>query len=157
MRTSRVKIMKIMDFSIFGGHFCPPGSGSQWESGSCRPKLLVGPGSVPYSVSAWERGGQSCGWRSWGLPSSPLGSGRRAAVGRPCRPHLQRNNYKQLLLFQKRDIANNCGWDVAEWLERLTVITEVATVLGSIPASTDTVESEGRQMKQRWIKYWKNY
>jgi hypothetical protein len=26
--------------------------------------------------------------------------------------------------------------------------TEVATVLGWIPASSDTVESEGRQMKQ---------
>ncbi len=30
---------------------------------------------------------------------------------------------------------------------------EVATVLGSIPASSDTVESEGRQMKQYWIQY----
>ncbi len=29
----------------------------------------------------------------------------------------------------------------------------VATVLGSIPASVGTVESEGRQMKQCWIKY----
>ncbi len=27
------------------------------------------------------------------------------------------------------------------------------TVLGSIPASSDTVESEGQQMKQRWIQY----
>ncbi len=36
--------------------------------------------------------------------------------------------------------------DLAEWLERLTA--KVATVLGSIPASTDTVESEGWQMKQ---------
>jgi hypothetical protein len=30
---------------------------------------------------------------------------------------------------------------------------EVATVLGSIPASSDTVESEGLQMKQCNIKY----
>ncbi len=30
---------------------------------------------------------------------------------------------------------------------------EVAIVLGSIPASSDTVESEGRQMKQCWIQY----
>ncbi len=30
-----------------------------------------------------------------------------------------------------------------------------ATVLGSIPASSDTVESEGRQMKQSWIQYFK--
>jgi hypothetical protein len=34
------------------------------------------------------------------------------------------------------------------WLERLTVNAVVATVLGSIPASSDTVESKGRQMKQ---------
>ncbi len=32
-------------------------------------------------------------------------------------------------------------------LGRPTAIAEVATVLGSIPASSDTVESEGRQMK----------
>ncbi len=40
--------------------------------------------------------------------------------------------------------------DLAKWLERLTanVELEVATVLGSIPASSDTVESEGPQMKQ---------
>jgi hypothetical protein len=42
---------------------------------------------------------------------------------------------------------------IAEWLERLTANTEVATVLGSIPASSDTKESEGRQMKQCLIKY----
>ncbi len=45
------------------------------------------------------------------------------------------------------------GWDLAEWLERLTANAVVATVLGSIPASSDTVESEGRQMKQCWISY----
>ncbi len=33
-------------------------------------------------------------------------------------------------------------------LERLTANAVVATVLGSTPASSDTVESEGRQMKQ---------
>jgi hypothetical protein len=38
--------------------------------------------------------------------------------------------------------------DLAEWLERLTANAVVATVLGSIPASSDTVESVGRQMKQ---------
>jgi hypothetical protein len=36
----------------------------------------------------------------------------------------------------------------SEWLERLTANAVVATVLGSIPASSDTVESEGCQMKQ---------
>jgi hypothetical protein len=32
--------------------------------------------------------------------------------------------------------------------QRLTANDEVATVLGSIPASSNIVESEGRQMKQ---------
>ncbi len=41
-------------------------------------------------------------------------------------------------------------------LERQTVnaIVAIVTVLGSVPASSATVESEGRQMKQCWIKYW---
>ncbi len=39
---------------------------------------------------------------------------------------------------------------VAEWLEHLAAHAIVATVLGLIPASSDTVESEGRQMKQCW-------
>ena len=37
-------------------------------------------------------------------------------------------------------------WDLAEWLERLATLAvnaKVATVQGSIPASSDTVESEG--------------
>ncbi len=38
------------------------------------------------------------------------------------------------------------GWDLAELLERLTVNAVVATVLGSIQASSEIVESEGRQM-----------
>jgi hypothetical protein len=46
-----------------------------------------------------------------------------------------------------RDLAE-CGCDLAEWLERLTAIAAVATVLVSITASSDTVESERRQMKQ---------
>jgi hypothetical protein len=40
------------------------------------------------------------------------------------------------------------GWDLATWLERLTFNVKVSTVLGLIPASSDTVESEGRQIKQ---------
>jgi hypothetical protein len=38
------------------------------------------------------------------------------------------------------------GLDLAEYivLERLTANVEVATVLGSIPAPSDTVEYEGR-------------
>jgi hypothetical protein len=45
------------------------------------------------------------------------------------------------------------GWDLTEWLERLTANAEVATGLGSIPTSSDTVESEWRQMKECWIQY----
>ncbi len=37
---------------------------------------------------------------------------------------------------------------IAEWLERLTANAKVLTVLGSIQASSDTVESEGRQTKE---------
>ncbi len=36
----------------------------------------------------------------------------------------------------------------SEWLERLITNAKVATVLGSVPASYDTMESEGRHMKQ---------
>ncbi len=39
---------------------------------------------------------------------------------------------------------------IAVWLERLTINAKAATVLGSMPASSVTVESEGRQMKQSW-------
>jgi hypothetical protein len=46
---------------------------------------------------------------------------------------------------------NDCGRDLAKMLESLTSNAKVALVLGSIPASLDTVESEGRQMKQFWI------
>ncbi len=35
--------------------------------------------------------------------------------------------------------------DLAEWLKRLTVNAKVATVLGTILASSDTVEYEGWQ------------
>jgi hypothetical protein len=45
--------------------------------------------------------------------------------------------------------STKCGRDLVEWSERLTV-------LGSILLSSVTVESEKRQMKQCWIKYFKN-
>jgi hypothetical protein len=38
-------------------------------------------------------------------------------------------------------------------IERLTTNAELATVLDSIPASSDTVESEGRQMKYNKENY----
>jgi hypothetical protein len=47
----------------------------------------------------------------------------------------------------------SCGCDLAEWLERLTAIAKVATVRDSFQASSDTEESEGRQMKQCLTKY----
>jgi hypothetical protein len=46
---------------------------------------------------------------------------------------------------RKKAADKNCGWDLAEWLEQLTANV---TILGSIPASCHTVESEGQQMKQ---------
>jgi hypothetical protein len=49
--------------------------------------------------------------------------------------------------------SSECGCDLAEWLERLTTNAVVATVLGSLPASSVTVESKGRQMKQYGISY----
>jgi hypothetical protein len=48
------------------------------------------------------------------------------------------------------------GRDLAELLEPLSVNAEVATALDSILTLSDTLESEGRQMKQCWINYWKN-
>ncbi len=49
------------------------------------------------------------------------------------------------------DVAR-VGWGVAKfspvWLEHLTANAHVVTVLGSIPASSDTVKCEGRQMEQ---------
>ncbi len=53
-----------------------------------------------------------------------------------------------------QDTIHQRGWDIfsrrdlAEWSERLTANVKVATAMGSIPTSFDTVESEGRQMKQ---------
>ncbi len=56
------------------------------------------------------------------------------------------------------DINKECGWDLAESLqERLTVNAKVATVLGLMPASSVTVKSEGRQMKQCGITYIKKF
>ncbi len=43
-------------------------------------------------------------------------------------------------------------WMRPSWVVRASDC-QVATVLGSNPASSDTVKSEGRQMKQCWIKY----
>jgi hypothetical protein len=45
---------------------------------------------------------------------------------------------------------------LAEWLELLTANAKVATFMSSITASSDTQESEGRQMKQCRIKCIKN-
>ncbi len=56
--------------------------------------------------------------------------------------------FNTLFLFMRSsrvwgwDLAD-VEWDLAEWLERLIANVVVATVLGSIPASSDTVKSEG--------------
>ncbi len=54
------------------------------------------------------------------------------------------------------EICIRRGWDLTEWLERLTANAKFATWLGSIKASSDTVESERRQIKQCWQKYKKS-
>jgi hypothetical protein len=46
------------------------------------------------------------------------------------------------------DMRFELWMNLTEWLERLTANTKVATFLGSIPASFDTMESEGQQIKQ---------
>jgi len=71
--------------------------------------------------------------------------------------------FREIRFIWKRLLmrCSRCGWDLAEVdgiLPRaysgLTANAKVATVLGSIPfaASFDTMESEGRQMKQYWYK-----
>jgi hypothetical protein len=57
------------------------------------------------------------------------------------------------LIFLSDSIRAYGGSDLAEWLERLAANAVVDTVLDSIPVSSDTVESEGQQMKQCWIAY----
>ncbi len=72
--------------------------------------------------------------------------------------------HKLLLSF----ICNNAhGWDLAEWWMSSSHVWVRSSRLGksvwlpiqtlsSIPASFDTVESEGRQKTQCWIEYLKN-
>ncbi len=64
-----------------------------------------------------------------------------------CRLHLTRLHirdeiYSVGMSSQEWVDLAECGWDLAEILERLTANAIVATVLGSISASSDTVESE---------------
>ncbi len=49
----------------------------------------------------------------------------------------------------QRLVSSKLGNILVQWLVRLTAKAKVATVLGSIPASSDTVDSEGRQIKYR--------
>jgi hypothetical protein len=46
------------------------------------------------------------------------------------------------------ELGRRSSRNLDEWLERMAVNAKVATALGSIPASSDIVESEGRQMMQ---------
>ncbi len=58
------------------------------------------------------------------------------------------------LLFRQADKRIKFWWRRSSLVVRASGCqAEVPTVLGSIPASSDTVESEGRQMKQCWIQY----
>ncbi len=67
--------------------------------------------------------------------------------------HITQSHTRHVILFKNRRIELSLAIQyversIAEWLARLTVNDVFATVQGSIPASSDTVESEGRQMKQ---------
>ncbi len=61
-----------------------------------------------------------------------------------------------LQLFCRKAIIFTSGWDLAEWFGHLIAHAKVATVLGSMPASSDTLESDRQKIKQRWIEYFKN-
>jgi hypothetical protein len=60
--------------------------------------------------------------------------------------------YFDILIFEIDNFSSNqfcsilkstCGRDLAEWLERLTATTEVATVIGSTPAAGTIVGFKG--------------
>ncbi len=58
-------------------------------------------------------------------------------------------NFDRLLTFLGSMCSSRvCLWRLKERLERLTGSSKVTTVLGSIPASSDPVESDCRQMKR---------
>ncbi len=61
------------------------------------------------------------------------------------------NHNERVYLWFVPDNSQRGGWDLAKWLEHPAVNAKEATVLGSISASSDTVESEGRQMTRCWI------
>jgi predicted site-specific integrase-resolvase len=48
--------------------------------------------------------------------------------------------------------STSSEWDLAEWLERLTANAEVATVLGSIQASTDWGAADEAMLKKVLLK-----
>ncbi len=68
-------------------------------------------------------------------------------------PHKLIQRQKTLSMFWLHWYLHNLQCGSRGWLEHLTANAEVAPVLCSIPASSDAVESEGRQMKQCCIKY----
>ncbi len=67
--------------------------------------------------------------------------------GNLTRTYEQKDRTSQLLCRQDRVKNTRERW------QRLTANVKVGTVLGLNPASSDTVESEGRQTKQCWITY----
>ncbi len=116
-------------------------------------KLVIGRIS-PVSTSHWMRrkctcriGGflkvfQSHRWREFlGIKSPLLG--------------LWRSLLKGFIEFQIAKTTFNMIFSNKKQ-QKIQRTTSAQHVLGSIPASSDTVESEGRQMKQCWIQYIKN-
>jgi hypothetical protein len=87
---------------------------------------------------------KQCGW--WGVNSKSIHPIRELESIAKAGRHRLIPKYDHFLVMLG-------GWDLAKRLERRAVNVKVATVLGSIPASSDTMESERRQMKQCWITY----
>ncbi len=75
---------------------------------------------------------------------------------KPLSFYLRKVSIFAVKLWDIQNLDENCMRTRRVVTERLTANAKVATVLGSIPASSDTVESEGRQIKPMLNKvHWK--
>ncbi len=88
------------------------------------------------------------------VPSSELGPPPSPQASVPLPVWTQRGEEQHSLAVKGMGGPSSYDWKEAwhsmraEGLERLSVSAKVATALGSIAASSDTVKSEGRQMNQ---------
>ncbi len=150
-----------------------PDRPAQWRSLYCCPRELYSANSAPFP----EKGG----WIRFKCPDPQdftafsnrfnvkAGFLRWCQLGKFLARKLKQDNIGRDLAECGWDLADcgrdlaDCGWDLAdcgldqaEWAwESYLSLPKVAAVLVSITASSDIVESEGRQMTQCWIKYLK--